>query len=95
LAARYAGLVNVSGDGTSVDQDALQRKYNDLAASLRDQYKALYGMSGPLLSDMLDQSYDPTIAPLVFGVGMMDNAWAGRQDYGDNRLAPELTPESW
>jgi hypothetical protein len=85
LATKFATLVNVSADGVTVDFGSLSQKYNDLAASLRDQYKALYGNEGPLVaSDMANAGPDdPTIPPLIFGVGWTDNFLAGRQNYGD------------
>jgi hypothetical protein len=101
LAARFAREVSVSADGVSVQVGDLQARYNDLAVKLRDQYKASLNAGAPDYSAFLfDQSWDPTIKPLVFGVGFMDNYEAGKQDYGDydpgesplyNNEAPETT----
>ena len=87
IAAKFVPEVNVSGDGISVDQGSLQQRYNDLASSLRDQYKALYQNQGPDLSTiLLDEFPDTTIKPLSFGVGMHDNVWAGQQNYGGEKF---------
>lgn len=85
IASKFVGEVNVSADGINVDQGSLQGKYNDLAGSLRDQYHALMGVVAPDAGTMYDTVPDPTIPPLSFGVGMDDNAWAGKQDYGRDR----------
>jgi hypothetical protein len=85
IAGKFAASVNVSADGMNVDQGSLQQKYNDLAASLRDQYKALYQYDPPDLTSVLDQSTDWSILPLTFGVGFQDNNRAGLQDYGSAR----------
>lgn len=85
IAARFAAEVSVSADGVSVDQGTLQARYNDLAASLRDQYHALYGANGPIGASDFGLDNDPTIAALSFGVGFQDNERAGSQDYGDTR----------
>lgn len=90
IAAKFVPEVNVSGDGISVDQGSLQQRYNDLAASLREQYKALYQYEPVDLSSVMAQMRDATIVPLSFGVGMHDNRWAGLQDYGSD-LGPGHT----
>jgi len=83
LAARFARDVDTSADGVSVSLGSLQQRYNDLAASLRDQYKEIG--SGEL-AHTLDQMFSDVsiyeIEPLVFGVGFMDNYRAGQQDFG-------------
>jgi hypothetical protein len=101
LAARFAREVSVSADGVSVQIGDLQTRYNDLAMRLRDQYKASLKAGAPDYSGYLfDMSWDPSIKPLVFGVGFMDNYLVGKQDYGDydpgesplwNNEAPETT----
>lgn len=84
LAARFAREVSVSADGVSVQIGDLQSRYNELAVKLRDQYKASLQAGAPDYSAyLLDMSWDPSIKPLVFGVGFMDNYEVGKQDYGD------------
>jgi hypothetical protein len=84
LSVRFAADIDVSADGVSVAQSQLQQKFNEAAVSLRDQYKALHDKAGPLRSAEFNVD-DPTVPPLTFGVGFMDNALAGLQDYGDER----------
>ncbi len=85
MAAKFARQVPVSADGVSVSVGELQQRYNDLAQSLRDQYKSEAALSSvPFVSGVLiGERRDTTIAPLTFGTGMHDNYRAGRQDYGD------------
>ena len=85
IAAQYASEVDVSADGVSVSAAQLQDKYTRLAARLREQHKAAAATSAaPLGAEaMWDDTPDPRIRPLVFGVGGFDNYEAGRQDYGD------------
>jgi hypothetical protein len=92
LAGRFAREVSVSADGVSVSVSELQGKYELLATSLRDQARAQMAGS-PILPGLLGVEPDPTIPPLVFGVGFMDNHLAGRQDYGDRALGPGYLEE--
>jgi hypothetical protein len=85
IASKFVGEVNVSADGVNVDQGSLFQRYNDLADSLRAQYKALYGVSAPVAEDIFPLDYDPTLVPLTFGIGFQDNARAGSQEYGSLR----------
>jgi len=88
IASKFAREVSVSADGVNVDVGSLQRKYLDLASSLREAYDEEHGdMDLPTASvPMGDQTYDPSIPPLLFGIGMSDNFAAGLQDYGWRRL---------
>jgi hypothetical protein len=90
LAAKFAAEVNVTADGINVDLGSLQDKYEKLASSLRDQYKAQFETgSFPSDADLegaMAGGYDPTIPPLNFGTGFQDNFDAGTQDYGDRNL---------
>jgi hypothetical protein len=91
IAARYAGQVTVTGDGVTVDTSALQDKYLKLAEQMRDMYKAARESSAPVLPPSpLMGTYDASIPPLVFGVGLHDNPEAGRQDYGG-----DVTSRRW
>jgi len=84
IAGRFAREVSVSADGVSVSLSELQQRFNDLANSLRDQYKALYGWFDPVTAvNILNDQFDPSIKPLMFGIGFNDNYQAGRQNYGD------------
>jgi len=96
IAGKFAREVSVSADGVSVAVDSLQQKYNELAASLRDQYKNEMGTAPIASGTLLDDAPDFSIKPLMFGIGFMDNYRAGSQDYGNydpSSLALEL--EGW
>lgn len=90
IASKFIGEVNVSADGVNVDQGSLYDRYNLLAASLRDQYHALFQQTAPTLDDLVSLLPDFTIPPLSFGVGFQDNVWAGGQEYG-NLIGPGHT----
>ena len=95
LAARFAIEVDTSADGVSVSIGQLQSRYTELAKSLREQWKSDstpgdYDFAG-LMEDALEN--DPSIPPLLFGTGFMDNAEAGRQDYGSRD--PGDTQGNW
>lgn len=85
LAAKMAKQVPVSADGVSVGLGELQNRYNTLAQSLRDTYKAESALDAVAIASgtMIGERRDPTIQPLTFGTGMHDNFRVGRQDYGD------------
>jgi hypothetical protein len=85
IAAKFTGEVDVSGDAVSVPMGQLMDRYIRLAALLRDRYKAEAAtMVAPILTGIMwDETFDASIKPLRFGVGMFDNYEAGRQDYGD------------
>lgn len=83
LAARFARDVDTSADGVSVSMGQLQQRYNDLAQSLRDQFKEVgSGSLAETLDAMFADISEFEIEPLVFGVGFMDNYKAGQQDFG-------------
>jgi hypothetical protein len=85
VAAKYTGEISVSADGVSISTSDLQQRYIALAQRLRDQYKADTATSSVPITGgiMWDDNYDGTIKPLVFGIGSMDNRFAGQQDYGN------------
>ena len=84
IGSRFAREVDVSADGVSVQVGQLQQRYVTLASQLRNQYHSLYGFVDPIaLQNTLSQDWDPSINPLVFGIGFNDNYLAGRQNYGD------------
>jgi hypothetical protein len=73
----------------SVQTSELQSKYKSLAEDLRDQYKATNEAGGPDAGGILfGEHFDPSIQPLLFGIGMHDNYEAGQQDYGGTQPAP-------
>jgi hypothetical protein len=93
VAGKFARQVSVNADGVSVGISELQTKYDQLAESLRDQYK-MEQVGTPILTGvMYDPVWDPTIKPTRFGVGFTDNYLAGRQDYGD--YDPDGYPNGW
>jgi len=86
IAAKVAADVNVSADGVSVSVGDLQQRYITLAQRLRDQAKMDFDdeMDLDFSEDLWDNTeYSDSIAPLVFGIGFMDNWEAGRQDFGN------------
>ena len=83
VAARFAREVTYSADGVSLGTNELQQKYNDLAASLREQYRAGSVAGNPDVGGiMVGEELDDSIKPLVWSVGMNDNRRAGQQEYG-------------
>ncbi len=89
IAAQCTRKVDISADGVSVRYGDMAEKFNKLAASLRQSGRDI-DPGGPLVSGALfDDTYDSTIKPTVFGVGTMDNAEAGRQDFGGQAVRNE------
>jgi hypothetical protein len=97
IAAKFTREVSYSADGVNVGVEQLQQKYNDLASSLRDQYKQYDIGAGVMLQGVLySDQIDPLIKPTVFSIGMNDNKRAGQQEYGG--VYPVEIPEiqgSW
>ena len=93
IAGKFAREVTVSADGVSVGSSELQSKFEQLATSLRDQYKAEIVAGAPDAGGVLwGETYDTTIKPLSFSKGMHDNREAGMQDYGGTHVS-EIPPE--
>jgi hypothetical protein len=94
IASKFTREVSVSADGVSVDVGSLQRKYLDLAASLRDAFDETNGnVELPTLAlPMATWARDWSSPPLLFGIGMSDNFEAGLQDYGWRRLGLSPIP---
>ena len=81
LAAKFAREVSVSADGVSIGANELQQKFEQLALSLRDQYKQFDIGGGPEVYGVMYSEYpDPTIRPTIWAIGMHDNPQAGSQD---------------
>lgn len=76
--------MTTSSDNQSLSLSELQRKYMDLALSLREQHKDLLS-GGSVHAGGMDagEQADPTVLPLAFGTQMHDHREAGQQDYGD------------
>lgn len=90
IAAKFTREVSVNADGVSVDVGSLQQKYRELAMTLRDAYDETHGnleIPSNTIYAHTNGANDPSIPPLLFGVGMNDNFEAGRQDYGNRRLS--------
>ena len=81
IAGKFAREIDISADGVSVSIGQLQQRFNELAQSLRDQYRAL-NISADFSSLTASLALDPTIESLSFGRGFMDNPEAGPQDMG-------------
>lgn len=87
IAAKFAREISFSADGVSLGLSEVQKKYVDLADSLRAQYTANETSGIPSAGGMLAGEYfDPTVAPLVWSKGMHDNPAAGQQDYGGTAI---------
>lgn len=84
IAAKFAGVVQISADGVNVAIGDLATRYTQLAAALADEYERISQTGGDvdITNLMWDQMLDPTIRPTTFGIGMNDNPLAGLQDYG-------------
>lgn len=83
ISRKFAGVVSVTADGVSVNTSDLAQRYRDMATELRDQHKdATVGGEVDISNIMIGYQPDPSIRPLRFGIGMMDNPSAGLQDYG-------------
>lgn len=83
LANRFAREVSISADGVSVQLSELQDRYEKLAVNLRDAWHQFgSAATGDFASVLVDDGIDPSIKPLMFGIGFHDNYEAGQQDYG-------------
>jgi hypothetical protein len=92
IASKFAREVSYNADGVSIGANELQDKYNALASSLRDQYKALNSAYSPVDVGgiIFDEEFDSDIKPLNFGIGVFDNFRAGQQDYSGRRTNNNL-----
>jgi hypothetical protein len=83
IAARYAREASYSADGVSISLGPVGDQYRALAASLREQHKALLVGGIPDVGGMTPgEQLEPDTKPFSFGKGMHDDIEAGRQDYG-------------
>ncbi len=83
LAALFAREVSYSADGVSVSGDQLQGKYKDLAAGLREMWRASQGVGGPNAGGVIaGETLGGDVVPMSFSKGMDDNPLAGQQEFG-------------
>jgi hypothetical protein len=76
ISRKFAGIVTVSADGVSVNTSELSARYKEMAAGLRDEYKAA------------QVGAEVDIKPLHFALNLHDNPEAGMQDYGGWQYDP-------
>lgn len=89
IATKFAGVVNVSADGVSVNVADLSARYAEAARRLYQVHKDYQvGAELDLSNLMWGARPDFGIAPLTFGMGLHDNREAGRQDYGGETINP-------
>jgi hypothetical protein len=89
ISRKFTGIVSVTADGVSVNTADLAQRYRDLAANLRDQYRAGGSeASVDMANVMVGVRPDPQIQPLVFAIRLHDNPQAGQQDYGGWTYSP-------
>lgn len=97
LVARFTGKVNVTGDGITVNVEALSDKYRALEVDLRNQWNELNGNKGfPYAGgmDFFDWVSRIGIKPQLFAIGMNDNPRGASQLF-DHRapLALEMADD--
>lgn len=86
IAAKFAGVVSINADGVNVGLSDLTERFTQLAARLRALHReGQVGGEVDIANLLISWSQDPSIAPLRFGVGHMDNPEAGQEDYGGLR----------
>lgn len=84
ISHKFAGVMNISADGVSVNTADLSDRYAKMASKLRVEHQEA-GVTGGVLdlaNLMSDSRLDYGIKPLSFGIGQFDNPAAGQQDYG-------------
>lgn len=84
IARKWAKRINISDGNVSAQVGDLQQRYSDMAKQLKAEYHNegdVGGMVG-LENILANNQFDPTIEPLEFSVGLMDNYLAGKQNYG-------------
>jgi hypothetical protein len=84
IARKWAKQVNISDGNVSAQVGDLQARYTEMAAQLKAEYRAEGDVGGLTNLDniLLGTTYDPTIEPLSFSMGLDDNPRAGQQNYG-------------
>lgn len=96
IAARYAREASYSADGVSVSLGPVGDQYRMLAASLREQHRALLVGGFPDVGGMTPgEQTDEAIAAFAFGTQMHDSIEVGQQDFGGKQpvwYVPEYYP---
>ena len=83
IASKLSREVSYSADGVSVSGDTLAAKFYTVAEKIRTLGLRADVAAAPSVGGILvGESYDPSIRPLTFSVGMHDNYLAGQQDFG-------------
>lgn len=83
IAAALSREISYSADGVSVSGDTLASKFYTVGEKIRTIGLRGDVVAGPDVGGILvAESYDSTIRPLTFAVGMHDNYLAGQQDFG-------------
>lgn len=96
ISRKFAGITTVSADGVEVDISALSKTYAQMAVNFREEYNEAQdsGADVDLSNIEWEQAFDPSIAPLNFGIGMNDNPEAGQQAYSGAQ-PPGGVPWNW
>lgn len=98
IVGKATGILDISADGVSVSgASQLAAQYRQLGDSLRKTYQRVAGAGAQPIAFGINTFEFPDFGtkPLSFGIGFMDNARAGRQDFGDERYEPFVEiPES-
>jgi hypothetical protein len=97
ISRKFAGIVTVAADGVTVNVSDLSKTYAAMAVTLRDEYNEAQesGATVDMSNVMVDLFFDPSIAPLDFGVGMHDNHYAGQQAYSGRLPLPAIEWPDW
>jgi hypothetical protein len=84
ISRKFAGVARVDADGVSVDTSSLSKTYAGVAVQLKQEYEEGADVEADidLSSIQIPTSFDASVAPLNFSVGMHDNPYAGQQAYG-------------
>lgn len=96
LVARFAGNVNVTGDGITVNTEGLQDKYRQLGQDLRASWSELNGNKGlPYAGgiDYFDWVTRINSVPSLFAIGMNDNPRGAGQLVDRHVWAGELADD--
>ena len=85
IAAKFAREVTTTSDSQTVNAEALQQKYTELAIALMASHDTLNGSGATVDVGGIDPfSFpDPSVTSPAFGTGMHDSYEAGWQDWGD------------